>query len=316
MLKYIVKRLLQLVPILFVVSIIIFGMVRLSNIDPVSVIVGDKRSTPQVIAEVKEKYNFNKPLTVQYFIWISGLLRGDLGEDYKNKQLISSLISDSLPVTAGLVLLSSILSLFIAIPIGILSAVKKNTWIDRTLSVVTLIFVSSPGFLTGIIMILIISLVAPDFAFIGAYSTFGEYIQRISLPSLALAFGMIALISRVTRSSMIEQGQSNYSLTATAKGLPSRVVIFKHCFKNSAISVVTIFGVQIGSLISGAVIVESVFSLPGIGSLLISGINQGNYPIVQDVTMLLVVVFLLLSMIVDVICAMIDPRIRINNQIQ
>ena len=316
MLKYIVKRLLQLVPILFVVSIIIFGMVRLSNIDPVSVIVGDKRSTPQVIAEVKEKYNFNKPLTIQYSIWISGLLRGDLGEDYKNKQLISSLISDSLPVTAGLVLLSSILSLFIAIPIGILSAVKKNTWIDRTLSVVTLIFVSSPGFLTGIIMILIISLVAPDFAFIGAYSTFGEYIQRISLPSLALAFGMIALISRVTRSSMIEQGQSNYSLTATAKGLPSRVVIFKHCFKNSAISVVTIFGVQIGSLISGAVIVESVFSLPGIGSLLISGINQGNYPIVQDVTMLLVVVFLLLSMIVDVICAMIDPRIRINNQIQ
>jgi len=186
MLKYIVKRLLQLVPRLFVVSIIIFGMVRLSNIDPVSVIVGDKRSTPQVIAEVKEKYYFNKPLTVQYFIWISGLLRGDLGEDYKNKQLISSLISDSLPVTAGLVLLSSILSLFIAIPIGILSAVKKNTWIDRTLSVVTLIFVSSPGFLTGIILILIISLVAPDFAFMGAYSTFGEYIQRISLPFLLI----------------------------------------------------------------------------------------------------------------------------------
>lgn len=312
MAKYIIKRVAGLIPILIIVSIIIFGMVRLSNINPISVIVGEKRSTPEVIAQVKEAYNFNKPLPEQYLIWISGLLKGNLGVDYKNKQPVLDLIMQSLPITAGLVILSSILSILIAIPVGIASAVRKNTWVDSFLSILTLVLVSSPGFLTGILMILFTSIVAPDFSFTGTYSSFGEYLQRISLPSLALSFGMIALISRVTRSSMIEQRKSGYFLTATAKGLPSNVITYKHCFKNAVIPVVTIFGIQIGSLISGAVVVESVFSLPGIGSLLISGINQGNYPVVEDVTMLLVFVFLVLSMLVDIVYALVDPRIRVK----
>jgi len=310
--KYIIKRLLQLVPILFIVSVIIFSMVRLSNIDPVSLIVGSKRSTPEIIAQVKEKYNFNKPLPVQYGIWLSDLLKGDLGDDYKNKQSIASLISQSLPVTAGLVLFSSIIALLVAIPIGIITAVKKNTWIDKCLSIITLVFVSAPGFLTGIFLILVFSHIAPSFSFTGSFSTFGEYVQRLSMPSLVLAFGMIALISRITRSSMIKEHQSSYRLTATAKGLPSRIVILKHCLKNALIPVITVFGIQIGTLISGAVIVENVFSLSGVGSLLINGINDGNYPVVQDVTIILVVIFLFLSLLVDILYAAIDPRIRYN----
>jgi ABC-type dipeptide/oligopeptide/nickel transport systems, permease components len=306
------KRLLQLVPILFIVSVIIFSMVRLSNIDPVSLIVGSKRSTPEIIAQVKEKYNFNKPLPVQYGIWLSDLLKGDMGDDYKNKQSIASLISQSLPVTAGLVLFSSIIALLVAVPIGIITAVRKNTWIDKCLSIITLVFVSAPGFLTGIIMILVFSHIAPSFSFTGSFSTFGEYIQRLAMPSLVLAFGMIALISRITRSSMIEEHQSSYRLTATAKGLPSRIVILKHCLKNALIPVITVFGIQIGTLISGAVIVENVFSLSGVGSLLINGINDGNYPVVQDVTIILVAIFLFLSLLVDIIYAAIDPRIRYN----
>lgn len=312
MFKYIIKRLLQLVPILFIVSVIIFSMVRLSNIDPVSLIVGSKRSTPEIIAQVKEKYNFNKPLPVQYGIWLSDLLKGDLGDDYKNKQSIASLISQSLPVTAGLVLFSSIIALLVAIPIGIITAVKKNTWIDKCLSIITLVFVSAPGFLTGIFLILVFSHIAPSFSFTGSFSTFGEYVQRLSMPSLVLAFGMIALISRITRSSMIKEHQSSYRLTATAKGLPSRIVILKHCLKNALIPVITVFGIQIGTLISGAVIVENVFSLSGVGSLLINGINDGNYPVVQDVTIILVVIFLFLSLLVDILYAAIDPRIRYN----
>ena len=312
MFKYIMKRLLQLVPILFIVSVIIFSMVRLSNIDPVSLIVGSKRSTPEIIAQVKEKYNFNKPLPVQYGIWLSDLLKGDMGDDYKNKQSIASLISQSLPVTAGLVLFSSIIALLVAVPIGIITAVRKNTWIDKCLSIITLVFVSAPGFLTGIIMILVFSHIAPSFSFTGSFSTFGEYIQRLAMPSLVLAFGMIALISRITRSSMIEEHQSSYRLTATAKGLPSRIVILKHCLKNALIPVITVFGIQIGTLISGAVIVENVFSLSGVGSLLINGINDGNYPVVQDVTIILVAIFLFLSLLVDIIYAAIDPRIRYN----
>ena len=312
MIRYIIKRLLQLIPILVIVSVIIFGMVRLSKIDPVTVIIGDKRSTPAIIAQVREKYNFNKPIVTQYFMWVSGILRGDLGNDYKNKQSVASLIASRLPVTGGLVLFSSIISIILAIPIGVVTAIKKNTWVDKLLSVLTLIFAACPGFLASIILILIISAVAPEFPFTGAFSNFGEYIQRMIFPSLALTFGIVALVSRVTRSSMIEQHQSSYSLTATAKGLPSAMVIFKHCFKNAVIPVITVFGIIVGSLISGAVLVESVFSLPGIGSLLIDGINQGNFPIVQDVTLMLVTVFLVLSMIVDVIYAIIDPRIRLK----
>lgn len=312
MLKYIGKRLLQFIFILIIVSVIIFGMVRLSKINPISVIIGDKQSTPEIIAQVKEKYNFNKPLPEQYLIWISGLLRGNLGNDYKNQQPVLSLITSRLPVTAGLVIFSSIISLAVAIPIGVISAVKKNTWIDKLLSIVTLVLVSSPGFLTSIIMVLIVSNVSPGFAFTGTFSTFGEYMQRMILPSLALAFGMIALISRITRSSMIQQHQSNYALTAYAKGLPSNMVIYKHCLKNAIIPVITIFGIQIGSLISGTVLVEDVFSLPGIGSLLINGINEGNFPVVQDITMMLVAVFLLISLSVDIIYAAVDPRIRLK----
>lgn len=312
MLKYIFKRLLQLIPILMIVSIVIFYMVRLSNIDPVSVIIGDKRSTPEIIAQIKEKYNFNKPLIVQYFIWMNGLLHGNLGIDYKNKQEIASLIVSRLPVTAGLVFFSSFISIAVAIPVGILTAVRKNTYVDKILSIITLVLVSSPGFLTSVFLIIAVSSISPQFAFTGTFNTLSEYIQRMIFPSLALSFGMIALISRVTRSSMIQQHGAEYSLVATAKGLTDSSVVLKHCLKNAIIPVITIFGVQLGSLISGSVLVENVFSLAGIGSLLINGINEGNFPVVQDITLMLVTVFLLLSLIVDVVYAMIDPRIRLK----
>lgn len=310
--KYIFKRLLQLIPILIIVSILIFFMVRLSSIDPISVIIGDKRSTPEIIAQIKEKYNFNKPLIVQYFIWIRDLLHGNLGLDYKNKQEIASLIIDRLPVTAGLVLFSSLISIVVAIPVGILTAIKKNTYIDKILSIITLILVSSPGFLTSVFLIIVVSTISPEFAFTGTFNTLGEYLQRMLFPSLALSFGMIALISRVTRSSMIEQHQTEYSMVATAKGLNESTVVLKHCLKNAIIPVITIFGVLLGSLISGTVLVENVFSLAGIGSLLINGINEGNFPLVQDITLMLVTVFLLLSLFVDVLYAIIDPRLRLK----
>lgn len=312
MAKYILKRLLGLIPILAVVSILIFFMVRLSNIDPISVIIGEKRTTPEMIAQVKEKYGFNKPLIVQYLMWIRDLFSGNLGLDYKNKQDISSLILSRLPVTAGLIVFSSILTLLVAIPVGILSAIRRNTVVDKGLSIITLILVSSPGFLTSVFLILVVSTVSPTYAFTGTFNTPAEYAGRMLFPSLALAFGMIALISRVTRSSMIEQHQADYAMAAEAKGLHAYTVILKHCFKNAVIPVITIFGIQLGSLISGTVLVENVFSLAGIGSLLINGINEGNFPLVQDITLMLVTVFLLLSLLVDILYAILDPRLRKN----
>lgn len=312
MLKYIMKRLVQLIPILLLVSIIIFCMVRLSGIDPVVALIGDGQTSPQVIQNISEKYNLNKPLPIQYILWVGKVLRGDFGVSYKFQQSVTSLIQDRLPVTLGLALLSSIIAVIIAIPAGVISAVKKNTWVDRILSVVTLILFSSPVFLTSIVMILIISKVSPEFSFTGTFSNLKEYFQRIIFPVIALAFHMIALMLRVTRSSMIEQMQSNYILTVVAKGLPSRMVIFKHALKNAIIPVITVAGIQIGSLIVGTVLVENVFSLPGIGSLLIDSIKSSDYPIVQGITLLLVTTFLLISLLVDVFYVLIDPRIRLR----
>jgi peptide/nickel transport system permease protein len=310
--KYVAKRLLLLIPILFLVSITIFGMIRLSQVDPVAVILGGKQTTPEVIQNIRGKYNLNQPPVVQYGLWITGIFRGDFGVSYKYQQSVTSLIQARMPITLGLVLISSLIALAVAIPVGVASAIRKNTWVDRTLSIITLVLVSSPVFLTGILMILVVSAVFPQFAFTGSFDGFGEFLERMILPAIALAFTMIALVSRITRSSMIKQLQSDYTLTAVAKGLPGKMVIFKHALKNAVIPVITVTSIQIGAMIVGAVLVENVFSLPGIGSLLVDSIKSSDYPIVQGVTLLLVTVFLLINLAVDVLYAMIDPRIRLQ----
>jgi peptide/nickel transport system permease protein len=312
MFKYTAKRLLLLIPILFLVSITIFVMVRLSQVDPVAVILGGKQTTPEVIRNIQGKYNLNQPPVIQYGLWISGVFKGDFGVSYKYQQSVTSLIQNRLPITLGLVLISAIIALAVAIPVGVISAIKKNTWVDRTLSIISLVLVSCPVFLTSILMILVISKVSPGFSFTGTFDNFSEFLERMILPAIALAFSMIALVSRITRSSMIKQLQSNYTMTAVAKGLPTEMIIFKHTLKNAIIPVITVTSVQIGAMIVGAVLVENVFSLPGIGSLLVDSIKSSDYPIVQGVTLLLVTVFLLINLVVDIVYAVIDPRIRLK----
>lgn len=310
--RYTVKRILQLIPILIIVSVIVFFMIRLSQVDPVAVILGGKQTTPDVVANVREKFGLNQPVVVQYLLWIKNMFVGNFGESYKFQQSVTSLLSDRIPVTLGLVFSGSLIALIVAIPIGILSAIKKNTWVDRSLSIISLILVSCPVFMTSILIILFLTNAFPDVSFTGAFDGFEEYAQRLIFPSIAMAFSMIALVSRITRSSMIKQFSSNYILTAKAKGLPNRMVIFKHAFKNAMIPVITVTSVQVGSMIVGAVLAENVFSLPGVGSLLIDSIKASDYPVVQDVILLLVLVFLILNLIVDVVYALIDPRIRLK----
>ena len=312
MLRYVGKRLLQLIPVLIVVSIIIFGMIRISPVDPVAVILGGKQTTPEVIANIRALYHLDQPIPNQYVLWVTGVLRGDFGQGYQYKQSVTSLIRSRLPVTLGLVAISFCIMLLVSIPLGVLSAIRRNTWLDRILSVLSLILVSAPVYLICILMIMIIARIAPSVAFTGSFSNFSEFLQRMLLPSLALSFSMIALTMRVTRSSMISQLQSHYALTAVSKGLPYRMVVFKHAFKNAIIPVITIISIQVGTMIVGAVLVENVFSLPGVGSLLIDSIKASDYPIVQGITLLLVSVFLIISMLVDIVYALIDPKIRLN----
>jgi peptide/nickel transport system permease protein len=298
--------------VLFAASVIVFIMVRLNPADPVAVILGGKQTTPETVANVRASFNLDKSYINQYGIWISGVFRGDLGTSFKYRQAVSALIRERLPVTAGIVVLSSLILLLIAIPSGIITALKLNSPFDTLLSVIQLILVASPPFLTSILMIWIITMVAPGFRFTGSFSNFAQFLQRVILPATALAFSMIALTSRIMKASMVEQIQSNYHTAAIAKGLPPWKVALRHCLKNAVIPVITVFGTQFGILIIGSVLVESVFSLAGLGSILIEGIKASDYPLVQGITMLLVFVFMSISTILDLLYGIIDPRIRVH----
>jgi peptide/nickel transport system permease protein len=310
--SYLRDKILQYAAVLFAASIIVFIMVRLNPADPVAVILGGKQTTPETVANIRASFNLDKSYISQYGIWISGIFRGDLGTSFKYRQAVSALIRERLPVTAGIVVLSSLILLIIAIPSGIVTALKQNSPLDTLLSVIQLILVASPPFLTSILMIWIITMIAPGFRFTGSFSNFAQFLQRIILPAVALAFSMIALTSRIMKSSMAEQIQSNYHTAAIAKGLPPWKVALGHCLKNAIIPVITVFGTQFGILIIGSVLVESVFSLAGLGSILMEGIKASDYPLVQGITMLLVFVFMSISTILDILYGIIDPRIRMH----
>ena len=310
MAKQIIKKVLQYVVVLFCTSIIIFVMVRLNPTDPVSVILGGKQSSSETIANIERDFNLDKSNPEQYIIWIQGVLRGDFGVSLQYRQPVAQLIARRLPVTLGIVILASLIAVVTAIPLGILTAVKQNTPLDSALSVIQLILVACPPFLTSILMIVCITILAPGYAFTVSYHGFQEYLLRISLPAVALAFSMIALTSRVMKTNMVEQIQANYRMVAVSKGLGNGRIIWKHCLKNALIPVITILGTQIGVLMVGSVLVEQVFSLAGLGSILIDGVKASDYPIVQGITILLVFILLTISMVLDILYLVIGPRIR------
>jgi len=238
------------------------------------------------------------------------MFRGDFGLSFRYQSPVRDLIAGRIPVTAGLVLFGSLLALIAAIPMGVLCAVRKHTWIDTVFSVFSLVLAGSPPFLTSIVMVLVISKINPSYPFVGSYNSAPEYFERIALPSVALAFVMIALAARVTRTSMIEQQGAPYTQTAVSKGVSGSGIVWKHNFRNAVIPVIAVVSIQIGGMVVGSVLVENVFSLAGLGTLLIDSIKSSDYNVVQAITMLLILLFLTISTVVDILYAAIDPRIR------
>ena len=303
-------RVLQFVLILLAASVLIFAMSHISQIDPVAVILGGKQTSAETIAALREKFNLNDSLPQQYITWITGMLRGDFGLDFKYQQPVWDLIAGRLPVTLSLTLFSSILAMIIAIPLGVYSGVKSNTGLDRSASLFALLTMACPPFFISVLAIYIVSNVAPGISFTGTFNTIGQMIDRLWLPCLCLALGMIALAQRILRSSMIDEMKSPHIQMAQAKGLPQKTVVWKHAFKNALVPLITVCGIQIGSMLVGSVLVESVFSLAGLGGLLVSAVQTINYPVTQAITMLMVFIFLLISTVTDILYAVIDPRIR------
>lgn len=310
--RYVLKKLLGMIPIILIVSAVVFFMLRMSGVDPVTVMIGEKQATDELRESLKTQFNLDKPLLTQYWIWLKGVLTGDLGVDYINKQSIQELIVSRLPVTVGLVIMSSLFGMTFAIILGVIAALNRNKPADHILSVVMLFLTSVPNFVVSILVIVFCSKFIPGYSFVGAYSNFGEFLQRIFVPSLVMSLGVVAMLGRITRSSMISQLQAPHIITARAKGMDNFNVTFKHAFHNAVIPVITIAGLQFAGSVGGTVLIEQIFSLPGVGGLLISGIQQNNYPVVQILVLFMLVIYLVMSFVVDMLYAIIDPRVKLG----
>jgi peptide/nickel transport system permease protein len=310
MVSYIAKRILFLVPALFVVSTLLFFLVRLTPSDPVGSITAGRKISAETRAAITSQYHLDKPLPEQYLIWITGALRGNLGDSYRHRQSVTGLLAARLPATLQLVLMSAVFAMLLALPAGMISAVWKDSALDRALSALMIFCASSPVFLNAIVLLLIFVLKLRWFPAFVTGRNFAENLYYLSLPALALSLNMTALMGRIIRDRMIGELKSNYVLALTSKGTPFHRIVMIHCLKNTLVPVITVAGIQMGTMVVGAVLVENVFALGGIGALLIEGIQASDYPVVQSIMLFLVVLFMLLNLAVDVVYAVIDPRIR------
>jgi peptide/nickel transport system permease protein len=307
---YVLKRILLLVPVFLAVSAVIFFLIRFTPSDPIGSITSGRKINEETRASLTARYHLDKSLPQQYIIWLSNAVRGNLGDSFRHRQPVGSLLAARLPVTLQLVLMSALFAVLLAIPAGIISAVKRHTIIDRVISALMIFCVSSPVFLNAILLMLIFVFKLRWFPAFGAGRGFTENLYYLCLPAFALSLNMVALIGRIIRDRMIVEFKSNYVLALSAKGTPFSRIVMTHCFKNTLIPVITVGGVQIGAMVIGAVLVENVFALGGIGALLIEGIQASDYPVVQSIMLFLVALFLVLNLRVDMVYFIIDPRIR------
>ena len=310
MVRLVVTRLLGLVPLMLLITTIVFFMVRMVPGDPAKLMVGGQRISQQNLENIRKAYRLDRPVLEQYGLWLQDLSHGNLGRSYRQRTEVRTLIVDRLPVTTKLAGFSFLISLLIAVPLGIVAAVKRNTWIDVGATVFALVGASSPVFFTAILLILIFSFRLGWLPSLGAGDGGGDTFVHLLLPSLTLGISLAAITTRITRSAMIEALTQDYIETARAKGLSSRSVVMKHALRNALVPIVTVAGLQFGFLIVGAVLVEQVFGLGGLGSLLIQAVQVRDYPVVQGATIFIAAVFIVLNLIVDILYGVIDPRVR------
>lgn len=304
MTAYLIRRLLQAVLVLFGVSIIVFVLVQLAG-DPVLLMLSGTAATEQDLQELREELGYNDPAVVQYARYLGGVLRGDMGNSLRFKRPALDLVWERLGATALLAVTSLLFALLVAIPIGVLSAVKRNTWIDHFGMVLALLGQSLPLFWLGIMLVLIFSVRLRWFP----PSGIGSW-QHLVLPMITLGAYPMARIARLTRSSMLDVINEDYIMTARAKGLKGLTVVVRHALRNAALPVVTVVGLMFGTLMGGAVITETIFAWPGVGLLTIQAIQNRDFPLVQAAVLVVSLSFVFVNLLVDLLYAYIDPRIK------
>jgi peptide/nickel transport system permease protein len=310
---WLLKRIGQVVPTLFILSILIFGLQQLMPGDPALILAGEERGDPQVLAQIRAELRLDRPIYEQYLYWIGNVLTGDFGFSWRIRMPVSQLILDKLPVTAQLAAMSFIIAVLIGVPAGILSAVKRDQPADWAANGVALFGISTPNFWLGIMMILFFSVDLgwlPPSGYVPLTEDFWQSIATTIMPAFVLGTGVASVLMRHTRAAMLTALSQDYVRTARAKGLRERVVVWKHALRNALIPVVTLGAIEFGRLLAGAVLTEQVFTIPGFGKLIVDAVFNRDYPVVQGVVLATALIFVVLSLVADLLYMAINPRLR------
>ena len=305
MVKYIIRRLIAMIPVVIGITFLVFMIMQLAPGDPVRMILGDS-AEPEAIEAMREEMGLNDPVLVQYGRYMVNLLHGDMGTSYTNQRPVAHEVFSRVPATFELALVSAVVSILIAIPLGVVAAVKQNTLFDNLSMVLSLVGISMPAFWLALMLMLVFSLRLGWFPVQGNSDGWRSFV----LPSIAIGFMNMAAIARATRSSMLETIRQDYIRTARSKGISEGEVIMHHAFGNALIPTITVVGVQLGGLLGGAVLTETVFAWPGLGRLMVQAVNGRDVPVVMGCIVILSIGFSIVNLIVDLAYGFIDPRVR------
>ena len=306
-------RLLQVLPTIFLVSVLVFALQQLMPGDPAVVLAGEERGDPQVLAQIRAELWLDRPVVVQYFHWIGGVVTGDLGFSWRIRQPVSQLILTKLPVTMQLGGMAFVIAMSIGVPAGILSAVYRNRPLDYVANFVGLAGLSTPNFWLGIMLILLVSVQLgwlPPSGYVPLTEDWRQSLATTIMPAFVLGNAIAAILMRHTRSAMLTALDQDYVRTARAKGLREFVVVLRHAFRNALVPVVTLGALELGTLLSGAVLTEQVFSIPGFGKLVVDAVFNRDYPVVQGVVLVTAALYIMLNLVADVLYTAINPRLR------
>ncbi len=311
---YLLRRIAQIVPTLLFASILIFGLQQLLPGDPAMVLAGEERD-PTVIAHLRETMHLDRPFPVRYAYWLRGVLHGDLGESLRMQQPVRALIADKLPVTLELAGIAIVIALVIGIPAGVVSAVRRGSGWDYAANVVALWGLSTPNFWLGIMLILLFSVTLgwlPASGYVSPFENLRANLAAMILPAFVLGNAIAAVLMRHTRSAMLQVLSSDYVRTARAKGVRELDVILKHALRNALIPIITLGALEFGTLLSGAVLTEQVFTIPGFGKLIVDAVFNRDYAVVQGVVLFTATAYILLNLMADVLYAVANPRMRVR----
>jgi peptide/nickel transport system permease protein len=310
--EYLVKRLAQVVPTLIFVSMLIFSLQQLLPGDPAKILAGEEQD-PSVIAHLREKMHLDEPLPIRYAYWVGGVLQGDLGESVRTQQPVLELVVQKLPVTIQLALMAFVIALVIGIPTGIVAAVGRGTWWDSVANAVALWGISTPNFWLGILMIFLFSVTLgwlPASGYVRLGEDWRASLATTVMPAFVLGNAIAAVLMRHTRSAMLQAMGADYVRTARAKGLYERRVVLKHALRNAMTPVITLGALEFGTLLSGAVLTEQIFTIPGFGKLIVDAVFNRDYAVVQGVVLVTATTYIMLNLLADVAYVLVNPRLR------